>query len=61
MVSATGVDATASSNLTVTVAVGSPAASRRLRATDGGGGWISTWIARAYPARGEASAGSPAE
>ena len=35
-----------SSNLTVTVAAGWPAASRRLLATEGGGGCISIWSAR---------------
>jgi hypothetical protein len=59
-VSPAGSPVTASSNLTVTVITGCPGDSRRLRATDGWGGLISTLTAAAgRPARTEPNATSP--
>ena len=49
-----------SSNRMVTVAAGSPADSRRLRATAGEGGWKSTWKARGRVFRGAGAAGDDA-
>ena len=59
-VSPAGSPVAASSNLTVTVITGCPGDNRRLRATDGWGGFISTLTAAAgSAARSESSEESP--